>query len=135
MEVRREVVLPVARDEVWAALTDPDRLAEWFANEVQLELEPGGEGVFRWRSGEARRAVVEHVEPERFLSFRWTDEAATDEATTVAFTLENVPEGTRLTVVESVSALEASARVAGEWVWAIQLWAYLVYEVGRLVFA
>jgi uncharacterized protein YndB with AHSA1/START domain len=135
VEVRREVVLPVRRDEVWAALTDPDRLAEWFANEVELELEPGGEGVFRWQSGEVRRAVVEHVEQEHSLSFRWTDEAANAEGTTVAFTLEDVPEGTRLTVVESAPALEASAGVAGEWVWAIQLWAYLLYEVGRLVFA
>jgi uncharacterized protein YndB with AHSA1/START domain len=136
VEIRREVLLPVRREEVWAALTDADRLAEWFANEVRLDVEEGGEGIFRWSDGEVRRAVVECVEPDRSFSFRWSDEdAADEEATTVAFTLEDAPEGTLLTVVESAPALEASAARAGEWVWAIQLWAYLLWEVGRLAFA
>ena len=34
MEVTREIVLPAAPDEVWEALTDPERLSEWFANDV-----------------------------------------------------------------------------------------------------
>ena len=59
MEVKREVVLPAERDEVWSALTDPERLQDWFANDVELDLEPGGEGVFRWDdSGGGTRVVV-----------------------------------------------------------------------------
>ena len=59
MEVTREVVLEAPLEEVWDALTDPAELAEWFANDVELELEPGGDGVFRWDDGEERHAVVE----------------------------------------------------------------------------
>ena len=75
-------------------------------------MEPGGEGVFRWDSGEVRRDVVEEVEPERRLAFRWGDSC-------VSFQLVEVPEGTRLTVVETAQ-LRASAH-AGEWAWAIEL--------------
>ncbi len=110
MEVRREIVLPAGRDEVWAALTDPHRLEEWFANEVELDARPGGHGVFRWSNGEERRAVVEAVEPEERL------ELALDDDSSVEFTLDEEAEGTRLTVVESAPGPRACA---GEWSWGI----------------
>ena len=37
MEVTREVVLEAPLDEVWDALTDPEQLEEWFANDVELD--------------------------------------------------------------------------------------------------
>ena len=83
MEVKREVVLPAARDEVWAALTEAERLEEWFANEVELDVRPGGSGVFRWGDGSVREAIVEEVDPERRLGFRWR-EADGEEGETLA---------------------------------------------------
>jgi uncharacterized protein YndB with AHSA1/START domain len=114
VEVRREIVLPAGRDEVWSALTDPARLEEWFANEVELDPRPGGAGLFRWDNGEERRVVVEAVDPEERL------ELALDDEGSVAFTLDDDPEGTRLTVVESAPGPQACA---GEWSWGIELWA------------
>ena len=116
MEVRREVVLPASREEVWSALTEADRLSEWFANDVELDVRPGGEGVFRWGDGDERRAVVERVEPERAFEFTWDD----GEPSHVAFTLEDVPDGTLLTVTESAPGPRASA---AEWSWGVELWA------------
>src|SRR6266511_2284875 len=69
MEVTREIELPSPPAEVWEALTDPRRLEEWFATEVELLPEPGGRGVFRWADGEERHAVVEEVVPERRFAF------------------------------------------------------------------
>jgi len=103
VEVRRELVLPSPLEEVWAALTDAQRLAGWFANEVELEPERGGRGRFRWSSGEVRRALVEEFDPPRRLVFRWRSEDAPLEESRVAFDLEEVPEGTLLVVVESTS--------------------------------
>ena len=113
MEVRRVVVLPADREEVWSALTDPERLEEWFANEVELDARPGGAGIFRWDNGEERRAVVERIEPEERLELALEDDA------TVAFTLEDDPDGTRLTVVESAPEPRACA---AEWSWGVELW-------------
>jgi uncharacterized protein YndB with AHSA1/START domain len=116
VEVTRELVLPDPPDEVWTALTDPSRLEEWFANDVELAVEPGGEGVFRWDSGEVRRATVEEVDPCRRLAFRWIDEEG-EEETQVAFELEEIDEGTKVTVTES--SPEASA-----WACALELHAF-----------
>ena len=95
MDVRREIVFPTEPAEVWEALTEPERLEDWFATEVELEPRPGGRGTFRWGNGEERSVCVEEVEPERLLTLRWEDGGE------VVFTLEPVPEGTRLVVVES----------------------------------
>ena len=118
MEVTRELVVEAPAEEVWEALTDPDRLEEWFANEVELDAEPGGEGTFRWDNGEVRRAVVEEVETGRRLSFRWRDEVEPGEESRVVFTLTDVPEGTRLVVTE---APQGPTACAGEWGVALEL--------------
>lgn len=105
--VQREVILPVAPEELWPALTEPEQLAEWFAESARIDLREGGEAVFEW-AGESRRGVVETVEVGRRLSFRWSeaapaggDDEALGHTTRVEFTLEPVGAGTRLRVVES----------------------------------
>ena len=97
MEVKREIVLPSDPEEVWAALTEPARLEEWFANDVELEPVPGGRGVFRWDDGEERHALVEELEPERRFAFSW-DESR------VVIELEPVEDGTRVLVTETLGA-------------------------------
>ncbi|HEU5361848.1 MAG TPA: SRPBCC domain-containing protein [Gaiellaceae bacterium] len=107
--IRKEIVLPAGRDEVWDALTDAERLEDWFANDVELDLRPGGGASFRWANGEERHAVVTEVDPERRLAFDWDDDG------TVEFTLDDAADGTRLVVIESSPAwstaleLQASA--------------------------
>lgn len=110
--IHREIVLPAPREEVWEALTDPERLADWFANDVDLDLRPGGRAGFRWSNGEERTAVVTEVEPEERLAFAWDGDG---EAGDVSFTLADDEGGTRLTVEETTPAwttaidLQASA--------------------------
>ena len=74
MEMTREIELDAPREEVWAALTEAERLEEWFANDVELDARPGGDAVFRWENGEERRGVVEELEEERRLALRWEDD-------------------------------------------------------------
>jgi uncharacterized protein YndB with AHSA1/START domain len=98
--VKKEILYEgVPREEVWAALTEPERLEDWFANDVEIDLRPGGGASFRWSNGEERHATVTEVEPERRLAFEWDDDGA------VEFTLDDDPDGTRLTVRETVPAL------------------------------
>ncbi len=103
----REIVFPVPPDEVWEALTDPEQLEEWFANDVELDAREGGEGVFRWDDGEERRVKVVEAAPGERLVLDWDDDG------TVELTLEEVEDGTRLLVRESTpefsTALELRA--------------------------
>ena len=107
MQIERKIVLPVPREEAWEALTEPERLEEWFANDVELDPTEGGEGVFRWDDGEERHATVVEATPSERLVLDWDDEG------TVELTLEEVEEGTRLLVRESTpqfsTALELRA--------------------------
>ena len=95
MEIERDIVFPASPAEVWEALTEPERLEEWFASEVSLDARPGGEGVFRWGDGDERRAVVREIEPEERLVLDWEDDGQ------VILELEEVDGGTRLHVVET----------------------------------
>jgi uncharacterized protein YndB with AHSA1/START domain len=124
MEVRREAVFPATSEEVWAALTDPARLADWFANEVELELRPGGSGVFRWADGSVRVAEVDAVEEGERFAFRWRDESDGEE-TRVELVLADVEHGTRVTVREHAPAGIETTALAGEWSWGVQLLAAL----------
>jgi uncharacterized protein YndB with AHSA1/START domain len=107
--IRKEIVLPAPREDVWSALTDPDELESWFANDVELDLRPGGGAVFRWSNGESRHATITEIEPGERLAFEWDEEGE------VEFTLADDLDGTRLTVVETSPAwttaldLQASA--------------------------
>ena len=99
--VVRETVLDAPRHEVWSALTEAERLADWFASEVELELVPGSRGVFRWENGEERRAVVREVVQGERLVLDWEDEAGV--ASTVELELAEAADGTALTVTETAA--------------------------------
>jgi uncharacterized protein YndB with AHSA1/START domain len=105
--VEREVVVPAAPGVVWPALTRSDELSAWFGADVRIDARPGGRGVVRWPDGTERPVLVEEVEPARKLAFRWLPfqrraggEVMTLPSTRVEITLDEVPGGTRVRVVE-----------------------------------
>ena len=106
--VEKQVVYPVGREEVWAAITRPEELSRWFGMEVvSLDLRPAGRIVFKDSGGTSRRALVEEVEPPYRFVFRWLPApvggSGHDPGSRVDFSLEEVPGGTALTVVETPS--------------------------------
>ena len=124
--VHREVELPAPPDRVWSALTEADELSVWFGAEVTLDPRRGGRLAARWPDGRERTGVVEEVEPGRRLAFRWLPferhpggEVLVLGPGRVAFDLEPVPGGTRLSVWEwgprewPPSVLDRSPSVAG----------------------
>ena len=78
MEVLREIEIAAGPDEVWRALTESEQLEEWFANEVELDVRPGGRGIFRWENGETRVAEVERVDEGSRIVLRFEDDGVVD---------------------------------------------------------
>ena len=70
--IEREVLLPAEREEVWRALIEPELLAEWLADDVDLEAKEGGEVRARPRRGGVRHGQVEQVAEGERLRWRWT---------------------------------------------------------------
>ena len=97
--VRREIVLPVERERAWALLTEPAELREWLADDVELDPEVGAPLRMAWYDGEVREGLVEEVQEERLLRFRW-DDGTTGVPSRVEWTLDDAPGGTRVVVEE-----------------------------------
>lgn len=98
--------LHVAADpaELWEALTDPQLLTEWLADEAEIELRVGGEA--RFVTGERiRTGWVEEVSPPGSegdsgrLVFWWGEDG--EAASRVELELTATNRGTRLRVVET----------------------------------
>jgi uncharacterized protein YndB with AHSA1/START domain len=64
--------LDTGRDDVWGALTDPDRLARWYG-EVEGELAEGGEFRVRIALAGERTGRVEACEPPQRLQLTMRD--------------------------------------------------------------
>lgn len=106
--VRREQLLPVGRDEAWEMFGTADGLAEWLADEVELDIRVGAEGVIRWHDGDERLALVEEVAEGRRLVLVWS--APGGPPSLVEMTLDDAAEGggTHLVIVEvPISVLRA----------------------------
>jgi uncharacterized protein YndB with AHSA1/START domain len=109
-QIQKTVILRASRSRVWKALTDPTQFGEWFGTKLTGRFVPGqpmrGPITIRGYDHLAFEVVVERIEPERLFSWRWQpggdpDIDPAEPMTLVVFELEEVAEGTRLTVTES----------------------------------
>ena len=105
LAIEGEVLIDAPVDVVWRTITEPDQISQWFADRVDLVVEPGAHGYMQF-GDQGGPVVVETVDPPTRFSFRWNhprgEEPVTGNSMLVEFTL--TPEGderTRLRVVES----------------------------------
>ncbi|MGH2859028.1 MAG: SRPBCC family protein [Solirubrobacteraceae bacterium] len=102
--IERELELPTTPSELWHAVTDPAQLRGWLADEVSLELRPGGDASFVV-DGQTRRGWVEEATPpdgergEGRLAFWWAE--GDEPASRVELTVTPVTDGARLRVRET----------------------------------
>ena len=111
--VERETLVEASPEEVWEALTDEDRLEEWMAPDVELDPTEGGEIAVR--DGDDRRTgIVETLEENERFAFTWFRPGEGESF--VEFTIEALPGGSRVTVVETpIGPAGPTAMAAGGW--------------------
>ena len=121
--IEKKILLRAPRARVWRALTDSDEFGKWFG--VKLEgpftagahqrgvivtttVDPDVARAQQQYAGLPFEMTVDRIEPERLFSFRWHPFAiepgvdySSEPTTLIVFTLEEVPDGTLLTVTES----------------------------------
>lgn len=135
--IEKHVVLRAPRSRVWKAITDAGEFGTWFHANLDGAFAEGE--IIRGRMTEpgyehmALEMRIEKIEPPSYFAYRWHPDAeqggadfAADPTTLVEFRLDEVPEGTRLTIVESgFDALPQDKRDAAyrgnEKGWAYQL--------------
>ena len=110
--VRRTIQIAAPVEKVWSAVTEPEHISRWFG---RVELDGPGVGA----RGHASPSPDRGADPaagrgdrrsRAMVTYRWSnddalerlpDELDVEHSTVFTFTLEPVPGGTRLTVVES----------------------------------
>jgi len=107
----REILIEAPIEVVWRTVTEPDQVSQWFADRVDLVIEPGAHGYMEF-GDQGGPVVVETVDPPTRFSFRWNhprdEEPVAGNSMLVEFTL--TPEGderTQLRVTESGHELRA----------------------------
>jgi len=121
--IKKKILLRAPRARVWRALTDSKEFGHWFGvkfdgpfaantplhgvispSQVDAEMAKAQKP----HAGKAFDIVVAKIEPERLFSFRWhpysVDPGAdysAEPTTLIEFVLEEVPDGTMLTLTES----------------------------------
>jgi uncharacterized protein YndB with AHSA1/START domain len=111
--IEKNVLLRAKRSRVWRALVDRTEFGDWFVVRLPAGKFAAGEEVSGTITSPGYEhlvmtVVVERVDPERLLSFRWHPYAidpnadyAAEPMTLVSFTLSDAEGGTLLSVVES----------------------------------
>ena len=101
---------PIAR--VWRALADAEQFGQWFGVKMNGSFAPGarlrGQVTHKGYEHVPFEITIERMDPERLFCWRWHPAAidpkvdySAEPTTLVVFELEETPEGTLLTVVES----------------------------------
>jgi uncharacterized protein YndB with AHSA1/START domain len=110
--IDRTIEIKAPPERVWRALTNAVELSEWFQVKIEGEIAPGKEvwmtSVHAEHTGQRFRVrIVEMTPPRRFV-WQWHPgevdpnvDYSRQPETTVAFTLEPIKTGTRLSVAET----------------------------------
>ena len=110
--IEERVLLRAPRARVWQALTDSGEFGRWFGVKGLGAFTPGatvsGKITHKGYEHVTLEATIDRMEPGRLFSLRWHPYAvapdldySVEPTTLVVFELEDAPNGTLLTVVES----------------------------------
>jgi uncharacterized protein YndB with AHSA1/START domain len=103
-----EIHIEATPEIVFDVVSNPKHLANWFPDEAELDLVPGGAGVFTFHQGEGdhvAQVTVVDAQPYSTFSFRWSQEPGQEvtegNSLLVRFDLAAAAGGTLLTMSES----------------------------------
>jgi len=108
VKFERELAHPPGK--VWAAVTEPEQLGQWFPTSVQVDLRVGGAMSFGFPDGgmEDMTGEVTELEPGRVFAFLWGDEL-------LRFEIEPEGDGCRLRLTHFITNEDEAARNAAGW--------------------
>lgn len=110
--IEKKILLHAPKARVWRALTDHKEFGTWFRARLEAAFAVGktvmGQSTYPGYEHVTFEVTVERMDAEQLFSYRWHPYAvdpkvdySTEPTTLVEFRLEEVRDGTLLTVVES----------------------------------
>lgn len=106
--ITREITVKAAKERVFQAITDPAQIVQWFPNQVEGKIAKGERPIFDFGEHGKNQVYIEDVSPFTYFAYRWIPgsdhfigDVLTKAHTLVEFMLEEVAEGTKVTLKES----------------------------------
>jgi uncharacterized protein YndB with AHSA1/START domain len=110
--IEKTILLRAPRTDVWRAISTPREFGAWFGANLSGTFAPGaritGPITIPGYDHLTMDFVIERMDAGRLLSYRWHPYAvepqtdySNEPTTLVEFRLDDTPDGTRLTVIES----------------------------------
>lgn len=103
----REITVKAPKERVYKAISDPKEIVTWFPDSIDGTLEVGEQATFDFGKDGTALVYVEEAKPFKYFAFRWytgndtVDNVLTAPNTLVEFHIEELGEGTKVTVKES----------------------------------
>lgn len=105
--LRMERWLKHPPEKVWKAMTEPERLADWFPGRVTLDLRAGGALTFDL-DGSVDTGTITDLDPQRLIAYTW----GTDH---LHWELHPEGEGTRLVLLHTFDDRAGAASYGAGW--------------------
>ena len=110
--IEKKVVLRAPISRVWDAIADSNKFGEWFGVKLKQPFTPGSTLKAQMTKKGYEKfnfdMQIDRIEPQRYFSYRWHPYAidpkqdySSEPLTLVEFLLEEVKDGTALTIIES----------------------------------
>ena len=104
--IERQLIIESSQNKVWEALTNPDKLSQWFGQNAKFTLEPKSIGHFGWDNHGKFAMRIEQIQPKSYFAWRWMAKKDTpfdiDQTTLVEWKLKSLaPDKTELYMKES----------------------------------
>jgi uncharacterized protein YndB with AHSA1/START domain len=105
----REITVKAPKEKVYGAITNPNEITKWFPDVVEGTLEVGKHSMFTFTSENHKTSIfVEAANPFDYFAYRWVPgstglvgDVLKTPNTLVEFMIEEVADGTKVTVKES----------------------------------
>jgi len=110
--IEKEIVISAPMERVYAALTEADKLAQWFPDKVEGQVKPGERPVFDFGEYGRHSVYVVATEPYSYVAYKWipgsihvphgfVGDVLKEPHTLCEFHLEKAGDGTRVRLKES----------------------------------
>jgi uncharacterized protein YndB with AHSA1/START domain len=104
-------------EKVWAALTVPERIADWLANvTIEPDLRVGARFALRFKLNDYQMSgEIVALDPPRLIAWTWPDPENPSAASAVRFELEPDGDGCKLTLTNGALVRDDLENVAAGW--------------------
>ena len=105
-------------EKIWAALTIPERVADWCGNAAEIDLRPGGVFRIHWPEDMGvMNGVITALDPPRLLEYSWHEPSVKVPASKVRWTLSADGDGCKLKLEHIFTDIDRKSvtEFAGGW--------------------